>query len=405
MKTLPVEPDGGTGTTAAPAKVPGAAETIALFKGVPQTLNVVGKTTAPATMIEFADLQCPFCRDYAVNALPALVDKYVRTGKVKFVFSGMHFLGPDSEKALRAVYAAGLQGHLWEALDLLYKSQGGENSGWVTDDLLRSVGASIPGFDTEKMLADMSSPEVDAAIAAADQQAQKASVNSTPTFFAGPDRRHAPAHRRDALTPSVHAADARCRRSRTGDAISLGARRCRDAEGVSRLRAAIAILALAGAAVAAYLVYARYTGTRLACTTGGCETVQHSKYAKAAGVPVAVLGLVAYLAVFATALSSRVEAAAIGAAIVPRRPRLRRLPDRDPGRRDRRDLPVVPRERRDPRSARGRLRGAAPARYAATAAAGLTSASSASTSSSIGSSWMKRPVSARRSCPFGIASS
>jgi uncharacterized membrane protein len=82
------------------------------------------------------------------------------------------------------------------------------------------------------------------------------------------------------------------------------------------LRAAIAALALAGAGVAAYLVYARYTGTRLACTTGGCETVQHSKYAKAAGIPVAVLGLAAYVAVFATALSARVEAAAIGAAIV-----------------------------------------------------------------------------------------
>jgi len=82
------------------------------------------------------------------------------------------------------------------------------------------------------------------------------------------------------------------------------------------LRGVIAALALAGAGIAAYLVYARYTATQLACTTGGCETVQHSKYAKAAGVPVAVLGLVAYLAVFATTLSSRVEAAAIGAAIV-----------------------------------------------------------------------------------------
>jgi uncharacterized membrane protein len=82
-----------------------------------------------------------------------------------------------------------------------------------------------------------------------------------------------------------------------------------------RLRAAIALLALAGAAVAAYLVYARYTHTQIACTTGGCETVQHSKYAKIAGVPVAVLGLAAYLAVLATALSARVEAAAIGAAI------------------------------------------------------------------------------------------
>ena len=83
-----------------------------------------------------------------------------------------------------------------------------------------------------------------------------------------------------------------------------------------RLRAAIAALALAGAAVSAYLVYARYSGTRLACTTGGCETVQHSKYSKAAGVPVAVLGLVAYFAVFVTTFWARVEAAAICAAIV-----------------------------------------------------------------------------------------
>ena len=82
-----------------------------------------------------------------------------------------------------------------------------------------------------------------------------------------------------------------------------------------RLRAAIGLVALAGAAVAAYLVYARYTHTPIACTTGGCETVQHSKYARLAGVPVAVLGLAAYLAIFATALSVRVEAAAVGAAI------------------------------------------------------------------------------------------
>ncbi len=82
------------------------------------------------------------------------------------------------------------------------------------------------------------------------------------------------------------------------------------------LRGATAVLALAGAAVAAYLVYARYTGTRLACTTGGCETVQHSKYAKAAGIPVAVLGLAAYVAVLATTLSARLEAAAIGATVV-----------------------------------------------------------------------------------------
>jgi uncharacterized membrane protein len=84
---------------------------------------------------------------------------------------------------------------------------------------------------------------------------------------------------------------------------------------LGRLRAVIALLALAGVAVTAYLVFVRYSGTRLACTTGGCETVQHSKYAKLAGIPVAVLGLAAYVAVLLTALSARVEAAAIGAAI------------------------------------------------------------------------------------------
>jgi uncharacterized membrane protein len=58
-----------------------------------------------------------------------------------------------------------------------------------------------------------------------------------------------------------------------------------------RLRAAVLGLALAGAGIAAYLVYARYTGTRIACATGGCETVQESRYAKLGGIPVAVLGL------------------------------------------------------------------------------------------------------------------
>src|SRR6185436_12583293 len=127
----------GTATGSKPpavAKAPGAAATVALFKGIPQTLNVLGDPNAPTTMIEFADLQCPFCREYAVAALPALVEEYVRTVKTKFVFSGMHFLGPDSEKALRAVFAAGIQDHAWELLDLLYKSQGGENQGWVTDE-------------------------------------------------------------------------------------------------------------------------------------------------------------------------------------------------------------------------------------------------------------------------------
>lgn len=65
------------------------------------------------------------------------------------------------------------------------------------------------------------------------------------------------------------------------------------------LRLAVAALALAGAAVAGYLTYSWYGGSDVAlCLTGGgCETVQKSSYAKLAGIPVSVLGLVAYVAV------------------------------------------------------------------------------------------------------------
>jgi protein-disulfide isomerase len=187
--TLSVTSTESTATAPAAAaepKIPGAADTATLFKGIPQQLNQLGDPKAKVTMFEFADLQCPYCRDFAVGGLPAIVKEYVRPGKVKLIFSGMEFIGLDSNKALRAVYAAGLQGKLWNYLDLLYKSQGAENSGWVTDGLLRQVGDSIPGLDTDKMMADRSSPDVEAALAASSRQASSAGVNQTPTFFAGP---------------------------------------------------------------------------------------------------------------------------------------------------------------------------------------------------------------------------
>jgi uncharacterized membrane protein len=82
-----------------------------------------------------------------------------------------------------------------------------------------------------------------------------------------------------------------------------------------RLRVAVAVLAATGAAIAGYLLYHRVAGGAIACATGGCEEVQDSEYAEVAGVPVALLGLLAYAALFATALSGRELARAAGAAI------------------------------------------------------------------------------------------
>jgi uncharacterized membrane protein len=64
------------------------------------------------------------------------------------------------------------------------------------------------------------------------------------------------------------------------------------------LRLAAGVVALAGVAVAGYLTWVHYDEGALVCVTGGgCETVQQSSYAEIVGIPVALLGLVGYVAI------------------------------------------------------------------------------------------------------------
>jgi uncharacterized membrane protein len=82
-----------------------------------------------------------------------------------------------------------------------------------------------------------------------------------------------------------------------------------------RLRTAIAAASVVGGAIAAYLTVVHYSHLTPICTSGGCEKVQHSSYAKLDGVPVALLGLLAYGVIIATAAVRGVPAALAGAVI------------------------------------------------------------------------------------------
>jgi len=74
-----------------------------------------------------------------------------------------------------------------------------------------------------------------------------------------------------------------------------------------RLRIAILVLSLIGIGVAGYLTYVHYEGLKVLClSSGGCETVQASSYAKLDGVPVAVLGLAGYIGILGS-LAIRTE--------------------------------------------------------------------------------------------------
>jgi protein-disulfide isomerase len=176
---------GSRGSEAAPAPTV-AAPTARheLFRGVPQDGIALGKPTAPVTLVEYADLQCPFCAVWAREAFPTIVDEYVRTGRVRVLFRGLAFLGPDSDTALRAALAAGEQDRLWDVVHGLFASQGAENSGWVTDDLLQSFAGT--GVDTPRMLAGTRSPFVEQELLSARQEATAAGVRGTPSFQLGP---------------------------------------------------------------------------------------------------------------------------------------------------------------------------------------------------------------------------
>lgn len=165
------------------AGITGVAETEALFGGIPQDGTTLGRPDAPVTLVEYADLQCPFCAAYARDVLPTIVRDYVRTGKVRLVYRGLAFIGPDSETALRTALAAGSQHKLWNIVDLLFRNQGPENA-WIDDVVLRNVVAAT-GANTASVFSSRDSAAVTGAMAEAQRRAAADGVRGTPTFMVG----------------------------------------------------------------------------------------------------------------------------------------------------------------------------------------------------------------------------
>ena len=153
------------------------------LQGIPQDGTVLGAPDARVTLIEYADPQCPACRFYTEQMFPAIVNEFVRPGRVKAEFRGFPFIGEDSVKALRFILAAGLQDRLWQLQEALYRNQGAENDGWVTDDLVRRLAIQIAGLDVDRLFTDAESGEVVSEAEGAAAQAEAADITGTPTFL------------------------------------------------------------------------------------------------------------------------------------------------------------------------------------------------------------------------------
>ena len=106
--------------------------------------NAMGDPNAPIKIEEFSDYQCPYCARFYEETEAQIVDTYVATGKVNFVYRSFgNFIGPESQAAAEAAYCAGDQNKYWEYHDILYANQTGENVGAYTDRRLQAFAEAL----------------------------------------------------------------------------------------------------------------------------------------------------------------------------------------------------------------------------------------------------------------------
>jgi protein-disulfide isomerase len=128
---------GGSGGD--PKHIEGKAEVDQLLAGIQQQGMVLGNPKAPVRLIEFGDLQCPVCAGYAKEILPPIIEKQVKNGEATIEFRNLTIIGPESIPAGAATLAAGKQGRGWNYLDVFYRNQAQERSGYVTDEFMEAV--------------------------------------------------------------------------------------------------------------------------------------------------------------------------------------------------------------------------------------------------------------------------
>jgi protein-disulfide isomerase len=190
---IAVSSSGGGGKNTAPKPTSSAAKqsatTVAgLLAGIHQSGVTIGSSSAPVTVTEFGDLECPICRDFALGAENQLIGKDVRSGKVKLVYRSLETAtggAPNpsifpSQQA--AAYAAGAQGKAWNYIELFYHEQGQEATGYVNQNYLNGLASQIPGLNYSQWLTDSKNSTYASQVTADEQAAASRGFNSTPTI-------------------------------------------------------------------------------------------------------------------------------------------------------------------------------------------------------------------------------
>jgi protein-disulfide isomerase len=180
-----IEKTPATGSATTPKVV---TEVTSLLGDIPQNANTLGSPAAPVTLQYFGDLQCPICRQFTEGALKPLIEKYVRTGKLKIEYRNLETATrePETFKTQQiAALAAGKQQKAWDYIELFYHQQGQEGTGYVTEKYLQELAKQVPGMNLATWTSDRSNPQFTNALTTDAQAANNAGFSGTPSFQIG----------------------------------------------------------------------------------------------------------------------------------------------------------------------------------------------------------------------------
>jgi protein-disulfide isomerase len=159
-----------------------------LLGGIPESGSAIGASSAPVTLVYYGDLQCPFCGEFSRTALNPLIERFVRPGKLRIEYRNLETATHEPEVFRTqqiAAMAAGKQNLAWYYIELFYRQQSAENSGYVSEEFLRSLAQQVPGLNVTAWLAARSNPEFVTQITTDAQAANNAGFTGTPSFQIG----------------------------------------------------------------------------------------------------------------------------------------------------------------------------------------------------------------------------
>ena len=147
-----------------------------------QGSTMLGNPNAKITIVEFGDYQCTFCYKFHDETMKKINQEYIKTANVNFIYKDFPLNGEQSILASEASYCAQKQNKFWEYHDTLYNNWGGENTGWITENVLQGFARDV-GLNLDEFSQCLENSEYRQKVLENEQFAREIGINATPSFL------------------------------------------------------------------------------------------------------------------------------------------------------------------------------------------------------------------------------